>query len=575
MMPAEPESTRTDLGAEPSSLINVLRIVRERWWLVLITAVVGFAVALGAALHSTKQYTATATLLVKPSNLPALIDPSQTQASDSATLARIQADDVSLVTSTSVAQLAKAALRTPAAASELLNEVSATADSSDDLIVVSVTDPDPARAARIANAFATATTTYLTETAQAQLVAGQAKLQTELAALPATDPGRPALEQGLKQVIALRAVTNGGATVVEPAQAPTGPSAPGTKRDAVVGGVAGLAVGLLIIFLMDLFDRRLKTAEAIEALYGLAALAAVPLVRRRVRPGSRSSQAELEPFRILRDGLQHVSLRQDMRVVLVSSAVSGEGKTRVAAGLARAIAAAGKRVALVEGDVHRPAVRREFGLAVQGPGLMNALVEGGDVEALVQRVANIPYLTILPSGPFTPNSAELLRLPAMTEVLSGLAADHDFVIIDGAPAVAGRRLAGAARQQHDRRRPARGPAFSHHPRAHPPLPVGDRAPPRQGGRPGRERHPRRSRTATTATTVSTRTRMRCFPTSSPVNRTGVARSCGDGRRRPPKTSIAARARADDPLSRDVRMAPVGPGRALIRRRRKRAYLNRP
>ena len=162
------------------------------------------------------------------------------------------------------------------------------------------------------------------------------------------------------------------------------------------------------------------------------------------RPGPRSSQAELEPFRILRDGLAHVSLRQDMRVVLVTSAVSGEGKTRVASGLARAIAAAGKRVALVEGDVHRPGVRKEFGLENHGPGLMNALVQGGDIGQLTRRVSNIPYLTVLPSGPFTPNSAELLRLSAMTDVPSRLAAEHEFVIIDGASAAACGRLPSPA-----------------------------------------------------------------------------------------------------------------------------------
>jgi polysaccharide biosynthesis transport protein len=434
-MSAEPPSEPIALPTESSPMISAIRVLRERWWLVAITAVVGFVVALGAGLASQKQYTATSTLLVRPSNLPALIDPSQTQAQDSATVARIQSDDVSLATSNPVAQQARAALRTSTTASDLLTEVTATADSTNDLINIQVTDPDPARAARIANAFATATVNDLTQAAQAQLDIGQAKLQSELAALPANDAGRPALEQGLKQVIALRAVTNGGASVVETAQPPNSPSAPSVKRDAIVGGVAGLAIGLIIVFLLDLFDRRLKTEEAIERLYGLSALAAVPTVptRRRVRPGLRSSQAELEPFRILRDGLAHVSLRQDMRVVLVTSAVSGEGKTRVASGLARAIAAAGKRVTLVECDVHRPAIRKEFGLASAGPGLMNALVEGGDVESLTLGVTNIPYLTILPSGPFTPNSAELLRLGAMTEVLSQLASDRDFVIIDGAP----------------------------------------------------------------------------------------------------------------------------------------------
>lgn len=434
-MSAEPSSEPIALPTESSPMISAIRVVRERWWLVAITTVVGFVVALGAGLASQKQYTATSTLLVRPSNLPALIDASQSQAQDSATVARIQSDDVSLATSNPVAQQARAMLRTSTTASGLLTEVTATADSTNDLINIQVTDPDPARAARIANAFAKATVSNLTQAAQSQLAIGQAKLQSELAALPATDPGRSALEQGLKQVIALRAVTNGGAAVVETAQPPSGPSAPSVKRDAIVGGVAGLAIGLIIVFLLDLFDRRLKTEEAIERLYGLSALVAVPTVptRRQARPGARSSQAELEPFRILRDGLAHVSLRQDMRVVLVTSAVSGEGKTRVASGLARAIAAAGKRVVLVEADVHRPGIRQEFGLASAGPGLMNALVEGGDIESLTLGVTNIPYLTILPSGPFTPNSAELLRLGAMTEMLTQLASDRDFVIIDGAP----------------------------------------------------------------------------------------------------------------------------------------------
>lgn len=433
MMSAEPFREPVGPPAESSPLLNAIRAVRERWWLVAVTAVVGFAVALGAGLHSVKQYTATSTLLVRPSNLPALIDPSQAQAQDSATLARIQSDDVSLVTSSPVAQLARASLRTTTSAADLLSEVTATADSTNDLINIQVTDPDPVRAARIANAFATTTVNYLTQAAQAQLGTGQAKLQSELAGLPAGDTGRAGLEQGLKQVIALRAVTNGGASVVETAQPPAGPSAPSIKRDAIVGGVAGLAIGLLIIFLLDLFDRRIKTVEALERLYGLAALAAIPL-RRRGRSGDRSGQAELEPYRILRDGLAHVSLKQDMKVIIVSSAVSAEGKTRVATGLARAIASAGKRVMLIESDVHRPAVRKEFGLPTgSAAGLMNILVQGGPPEALTQRVANIPYLSILPSGPFTPNSSELLRLPAMTDLLADLRETYDFVILDGAP----------------------------------------------------------------------------------------------------------------------------------------------
>jgi len=420
-----------ETSSERSALIDAVRVIRERWWLIAVSFVVCFAISLALAMHAQKQYTATASLLVRPSNLPALIDPTQTQAQDATTLAHIQSDDVSLATSTPVATLAKQKLGTEESVGDLKDEVVATADASNDLIDIAVTDSDPAQSAAKANAFANALVSYLTASAQAQLVAGQARLQSELASLPADDPGRPAIQQGLKQVIALEAVTNGGAQVVEPAGVPGAPSSPMVKRDAAIGGAVGIAIGLVLAFLLDLFDRRIKTAEALERQYGLPALTSIPLRRRR--PGDREAQTDLEPFRILRDGLGYVSLREQSRVILVTSAISGEGKTWVASGLARAMAAAGRSVALIEGDVHRPAVKRQLGLDAGGRGLMNALVEGGNAVDLVQPSPSLPSLSVLPSGPFTPNSAELLRLPAMRRALEDLAAAFDFVVIDGPP----------------------------------------------------------------------------------------------------------------------------------------------
>jgi polysaccharide biosynthesis transport protein len=420
-----------ETSSERSTLIDAVRVIRERWWLIAVSFVVCFAISLALAIHAQKQYTAATSLLIRPSNLPALIDPTQAQAQDSTTLAHIQSDDVSLATSTPVATLAKQKLRTKESVSDLQNEVVATADASNDLIDISVTDTDPAHAAAKANAFANSLVSYLTASAQAQLVAGQGKLQSELASLPADDPGRPAIQQGLKQVIALEAVTNGGAQVVEPAVAPRAPSSPMVKRDAAIGGAVGIVIGLILAFLLDLFDRRIKTAEALERQYGLPALTSIPLRRRR--PGEREAQTDLEPFRILRDGLGYVSLREQSRVILVTSAISGEGKTWVASGLARAMAAAGRSVTLIEGDVHRPAVKRQLGLESGGRGLMSALVEDVNAVDLVQTSPLLPGLSVLASGPFTPNSAELLRLPAMRRTLEDLSAAFDFVVIDGPP----------------------------------------------------------------------------------------------------------------------------------------------
>jgi len=420
-----------EMSSERSALIEALRVIRERWWLIAVAFVVCFGISLALASRAQTHYTAKASLLIRPSNLPALIDPTQTQAQDSTTLAHIQSDDVSLATSTPVATLAKQKLGSNRSVGDLQGAVTASADASNDLISISATDTNPTQAAAKANAFANALVSYLTASAQAQLVTGQAKLQGELASLPAGDPGRSAIQQGLKQVIALEAVTNGGAQVVESAGVPQSPSSPRVKRDAAIGGAAGLAIGLALAFLLDLFDRRIKTAEALEREYGLPALTSIPLRRRR--PGDRDSHVDLEPFRILRDGLGYVSLREQSRVILVTSAVSGEGKTWVASGLARAMAAAGRPVTLIEGDVHRPAVKRQLGLKSAERGLMNALVEGGSAVDLVQPSPSLPSLSVLASGPFTPNSAELLRLPAMRTVLEDLADSFEFVVIDGPP----------------------------------------------------------------------------------------------------------------------------------------------
>ena len=147
---------------------------------------------------------------------------------------------------------------------------------------------------------------------------------------------------------------------------PSGPSSPRVKRDVAIGAAVGLLIGLALAFLLDLFDRRIKSAEALERLYGLPAMTSVPLRRRLA--GDREAQIDLEPFRILRDGLGYISLREHAQVILVTSAVSGEGKTWVASGLARAMAAAGKSVALIEGDVHRPALSGQLGLESNGRG---------------------------------------------------------------------------------------------------------------------------------------------------------------------------------------------------------------
>lgn len=417
-------------GGEESSLLAGVRVLRERWWLIGASVVICLGIASALALSSTKQYKATATLLVRSSNLAALIDPTQAQTIDPA---RETADTLALLQSGTVAKQVQQSLHLSESVSDLQQRVDAVAEPNTDLVSISISDPSPPGAARLVNAFANALVSYLTRADQAQVAAGQAQINAELAHLSPTDSSaRSVLQQALKQVVALRAVTNGNVQVVDPAQTPSSPSSPNVKRDAALGGVFGIVLGVALAFMLDLFDRRIKSAEELERAYGLSALASVPL--RKQGPASENEpQVDLEPFRILRDGLAYISLREQARVILVTSAVPAEGKTRVASGLARAMAAADKAVVLVEVDVHRPAINRQFALPSSGRGLMNAIVDGTSPIDLLQVVPQLPSLSVLPSGPFTPNSSDLLGSPAMTNVLAELSREFDFVILDGPP----------------------------------------------------------------------------------------------------------------------------------------------
>ena len=224
-----------------------------------------------------------------------------------------------------------------------------------------------------------------------------------------------------------------GFRIVLSAEVPTVASSPKPKLDAVVGLVIGLALGLAIAFLVDLLDRRVKAPEEFEALYGLRSLTTIP-----ERGRSPSSQAErtqaLEPFRILRNGLNFLSPSSPIKVVLVTSAVPGEGKSTVAAGLARAVALSGRSCVLVEADLRRPTFAQQFDLGGDQRGLTTALVGGASPESLLREaVPGLRSLQVLPSGPLPPNSAELLRSAEMGSVLERLSQQADMVILDAPP----------------------------------------------------------------------------------------------------------------------------------------------
>ncbi len=419
---------------EPSSLIGAVRVVRERWWLVLLTIVVCVGASLALSKTATTEYEASARLLIgQQGNLATVINPNAPQQASSDP-ERDQATALLLVASPTVAARVKASTKDPAPVDDLSAAVVASVEPDANLITVTATDPDPVRAQRLANAFVEQYAAYRKQTARAAVTEGIAQLRTQRDQVPAENLAqRQTITQALLNITAIGAVTQGDAQVVSRAGLPTTASAPRTKRNVILAAVLSVVVGVGLAFLLDLFDRRLKTVEDFEQAFGVRALATIP-EQPRVPASDRDRAAVLEPFRILTSGLSFLAADRPVRVLLVTSAVPGEGKSTVSSGLARAAALTGQRVVLVEADLRRPTFHTQFDLQGDSRGLSSALVGVATPKELLRTVVRgLPGLAILPAGPIPPNSAELLRTNRMQHILEALLADADLIVLDAPP----------------------------------------------------------------------------------------------------------------------------------------------
>lgn len=139
-----------------------------------------------------------------------------------------------------------------------------------------------------------------------------------------------------------------------------------------------------------------------------------------------------EAFRSLRTSLHYTVDKEGCRLVLVTSANPGDGKTVVATNLAASLAQAGERVLVVDADIRKPRCHRVFSLRNR-VGLTNVLVDSVGVAEAVQETS-VEGLFVLTSGPIPPNPAELLESSAADQVLAQVRDEYDHVLVDSPPA---------------------------------------------------------------------------------------------------------------------------------------------
>ena len=244
----------------------------------------------------------------------------------------------------------------------------------------------------------------------------------------------------------------GGIEIVSAAELPEDPVAPKPLRTGLTAAFLGLLVASGAVFVRELLDTSVRTADDIK---GLTKAPVLAVVREDVG-ASRGHRLALvgapfspfsEAIRGLRTSMQFLAASEAVQVLVVTSTYPSEGKTTIAANLAVAHAQTGRRTLLVSADLRRPSADELFGATADDEGLSDltmtthlALARGEDPRAVAAadlrrcvRDTGFDGLMLLPAGTVPPNPNELLGSEAMRVVMHEIRAAYDIVIIDCPP----------------------------------------------------------------------------------------------------------------------------------------------
>jgi capsular exopolysaccharide synthesis family protein len=257
--------------------------------------------------------------------------------------------------------------------------------------------------------------------------------------------------------------------VVDVAEIPRLPVIPHTARNLTAAAVGGLIFAFVLVFGVEYLDSRLKTPDEVKQHLGLAFLGLIPLSAGRTKAspllGGDAPPGFGEAIRAIRTSVIFSSADDGVRSIVVTSTAPGEGKTVVSANLAVALAQAGQRTLIVDGDMRRPRVHDVFG-CLQEPGLSNVLVKTARLQEAVVPT-HVEGLDVLPAGNLPPNPAELLGSARYLELLEELGRTYPWIVIDAPPvlavtdaAVAANRAAGVVFVVGAEMTPARNAAFA-------------------------------------------------------------------------------------------------------------------
>ena len=236
----------------------------------------------------------------------------------------------------------------------------------------------------------------------------------------------------------IRVVSAGNIEVIDYAEVPQRPDNRDPLKRGVLGALAGGILAAILLVLLFLLNRKVTDTDSLTENYTPPVLSEIQRKKvngtdpARLLLDNGSFTEQVESYAKLRMNLLYTLAGKEKKSIVITSAISGEGKSTIAANLAISCAMSGKKVLLVDADIRRACQREHFKYEEETPGLSEALIgEKNWWDVVIP--SGRENLSILPAGHAAPNPAELLSLPALPQMLEEMEKEFDLVLFDTPP----------------------------------------------------------------------------------------------------------------------------------------------
>lgn len=453
--------------AENSNLSAAVASVWVRKWLILLVVIAATVLTYVYSNGQDRVYRASTQVFVEASQLDQLLSSAQNFGTD-----RNVQNQARLLESRGTADAVSQRITVPGGAEALRTAISSTASAGADFVVVSAKWGDPRLATSIANAFADEFVRRRSADLRGQITDALSAARRQLARIPEGPSNATQRQTALatiRQLELAQTLPSSNAQRVDPATVPTRPVSPRPRRAALFAFGLSLLLMVAVALGLDRFDRRLKRVEDITKHFGSVLLTALPHTRNPTMQDEHGAvlPPELkESFRGLRTNLALASIDEPLKVLVVTSAIPGEGKSMVARNLALAYREWGQSVAVVDADLRRPTLPGLFGVEAEGVGFTGVLTGEQPLEAALHDVPvsvegletlerirggatpgdsvtngaapgeRTGRLSLLAAGETPANPQAVLAARRATEIIDELTKTHDIVIVDTPPLLA-------------------------------------------------------------------------------------------------------------------------------------------